>query len=109
VTHDATARANQLQWRDLDRLNIDAYHDEPAADREPVDRRRHRLGASNGREHGSRAAKAVECRCHVFSRVVDEVVRTELAGERLFVATAYDRDGADAELVLSHSMSEVRI
>jgi hypothetical protein len=25
----------------------------------------------------------------VFSRVVDEVVRTELAGERLFVATAY--------------------
>ena len=47
----------------IDRLNIDAYHDEPAADREPVDRRRHRLGA---RKRGSgtqppwrRASRAV--------------------------------------------------
>jgi hypothetical protein len=35
----------------------------------------------------------------LFSRVVDEVMRTEPAGERLFVATACDRDGAEAELV----------
>jgi hypothetical protein len=60
--------------------------------------------------HSTQRPHAEIGRMHaVFSRVVDEVVRTELAGERLFVATAYDRDGADAELVLSRSMSEVRI
>jgi hypothetical protein len=36
---------------------------------------------------------------HVLGRVVDEVVRAELAGERLLVGTACDRDGAEAELV----------
>ena len=53
-------------------------------------------------------AKAVECRCHVFSRVVDEVVRTELAGERLFVAAACDRDGAEAELVCLRANKDSR-
>jgi hypothetical protein len=37
VTHDAAARANQLQRRDLDRLSIDAYYDKPAAHCEPRD------------------------------------------------------------------------
>ena len=41
----------------------------------------------------------VECRGHVLGRVVDEVVRAELAGERLLVTAAGDRDGAEAELV----------
>ena len=64
------------------------------------------------RDSGVKVEEQKKAQVHPQAKVgvaVDEVVRTELAGERLFVATAYDRDGADAELVLSHSMSEVRI
>ena len=85
VTHDATAGANQLQRQDRDRLGIDTYHDKAAAHREPVDHRRHRLRIGNGCQRSSLTAEAVECRRHVFARIVNEMVNPEQARERLFV------------------------
>src|SRR6516162_6338528 len=88
VTHDATAGANQLQRQDQDRLGIDTYHDKAAAHREPVDHRRHRLRIGNGCQRSSLTAEAVECRRHVFARIVSEMVNPEQARERLLVGAA---------------------
>jgi hypothetical protein len=99
VTHDAAARANQLQGRDLDWLSIDTYYDKPAAHREPIDRRCHCFGAGDGRQHRSRSAEAIECRSHILGRAVNEVVSPQLAGERLLVGPTGDRDGAETELI----------
>src|SRR6516162_9569644 len=103
VTHDATAGANQLQRQDRDRLGIDTYHDKAAAHREPVDHRRHRLRIGNGCQRSSLTAEAVECRRHVFARIVNEMVNPEQARERLFVGAgarnaAPMRDGPHQEL-----------
>jgi hypothetical protein len=88
VTHNATAGANQLQRQALDRLGIDTYHDKVAAHREPVDHRRHRLRIGNGCQRSSLTAEAVECRRHVFGRIVNEMVNPEQARERLLVGAA---------------------
>jgi len=73
MAHSTAARTNQLQRRDLDRLGVDAHHDEPAAHRKPADRRGHRLDAGDGRQHLPRTAETVEYRGHVLGRTVDEI------------------------------------
>ena len=53
-----------------------------------VDHRRHRLRIGNGCQRSSRTAEAVECRRHVFARIVNEMVNPEQARERLLVGAA---------------------